>query len=292
MPYGQSPWEDAASGAQGMGSGMARIMQAQQVGRMRAQQFAAQLAIRQQQEQIQQQRLQMDQQETGARIPLLKAQTGEADSVTAKNKQEVGRQGEMDDLARAVANNVFRQRVPGGEAAALRGDFTGTPGPTIANDQVLNQGDLVRNAMQLIAMHNPNELSTMMMGKNIPRGDVNFNPLTQEQVQGNPPAAPTGAPIDPASGMTAYQTLALQLQKSRMADQEKRTQAIFDKLHTSPEWQMEHGDETDTGDSSNSNKGKKPSRAQASEYVKKYGSPQAATKQLQTEGFDTSGYAD
>lgn len=241
MPYGQSPWQDAAAGTQNMGTSMARIAMAQQIGRMRAQQFAAQMALRQQQEGINQQRVGIDQQRLDAQIPEFQARTYEATSTGDKNYQDIARQDKMDELARAIAVNKFQQMVPGGESAVLSGDITGQPGPTAAGANVLNQADMVRNALQLIAMHNPNELSTMMMGKNIPQGDVNYNPLTEEKVQGLPPRPPSGAPIDPASGMTPYQVQALLLQKSRLADEEKRIDIMFKKAH---QWDAFTGDDS------------------------------------------------
>ena len=276
MPYGQSPWQDAAEGTGAMGSSMARIMMAQQAGRLKAQQFAQQMALRQAQEQVQQGREESQAQETQARIPLINAQTDEAKSVTGKNTQEVERQAKMDELAHAVAVNMFKQRVPGGVPGAMA---RGGGGPTIAAENELNQGDLVRNAMQLIGMKDPNGLTTMMMGKNIPQGDVNFNPLTQDRVEGLPPRPPTGAPIDPGTGMTSYQSMALALQRARMADQDKRTEAIFEKLHMSPEWQMEHPDDSVTGGDSGGTGTNAPSGSKQLDA-------QTASKILQQAGGD------
>lgn len=241
MPFGQSPWMTAAGGMENMGNSMANIARAQMIGRMRAQEFAQQIAIRQAQEEVQRERMQnelsLGQQRLDMEAPEYSARTKASEASATETNQKVQRQTQMDELAHQLALAVTRQRFPGGVMPS--------GGPSIENAQRANQMDVVRNAIQLMGMKDPNGVTTMMMGKNIPRGDVNYNPITQERIEGLPPAAPSGAPIDPDTGMTPYQFQQLLLQKSRMADEEKRTEMIMERLKMDPKYQFFKDDSTD-----------------------------------------------
>lgn len=219
MPqYGQSPWAEAGAGIENLGGSMARIALAQQIGRQKAQQFAQQQAL-------EQAYLRIAQDKGAAEIPEIQARTGVLSAQGQKAQQDIARQNQMDDLARAVAGNMFQKQVPGGVTQLMaggdgqdmrtpeqvaRGMSPTNVGPTQQNADALNQGDLVRNAVQLIGMNNPAQLEQMMRGVNIPRGGVNLNELTGVQTMGQPGANEV---------ITPYQQALIQLGQDRLAQQ-------------------------------------------------------------------------
>lgn len=221
MPqYGQSPWAEAGEGISNVGGSMARIALAQQMGRQKAQQWMQQQALEQAYLRIAQQKAQVE-------GPEVQARTGLIDTQRQAAQQNIGRQGQMDDLARQVAGNMFQKQVPGGVPNLMGGGVTapqeGQPdgasptnlGPSMQNASALNQGDLVRNATQLMAMNDPNSLERMSHGVNVPRGAINVNQLTGEQTQGMPPAQSQAY-----YGMTPYQTEQIQMQRERLGMQQ------------------------------------------------------------------------
>lgn len=261
MPYGQSPWIDAGNSAQEVGSSLTRIAMARQIGQQRAQQFAQQIALRAQQEAINQQR-------ANSQGDVDVARVGNLNSTTDLNYQKFGHNDQMDTLARAIGQNIYNQKLPGGVSQALSpqpaqmtmpqgGDFSSIQmqlptqgGPTVQAGQQVNQADLIRNVMQLIAMHNPNELGTMMMGKDIPRGAVNVNEITGEQTQGMPPAMPAqnASMKDPVSGLTPYQVQQLILAKARLKDEEDSRKITDTMRENSPDYKMAIADRSESGD--------------------------------------------
>jgi hypothetical protein len=213
------------------GGSMARIALAQQVGRQRAQQYKQQMALEQAYLEIARQKAQQEGGEIGVRTNVL--QQGLED--TQKNN----------DLARAVAGNMFQKQVPGGMNAVMTGrlgpnmnqspmqmptvgDVTSgqsampssfvTPemmgssptnvGPTQQNAEQLNQGDLVRNAVELMARSNPALLERMMEGVNVGPNQVNRNLLTGDVTRGMPAIE------------TPYQQAMVNLGQSRLQEQE------------------------------------------------------------------------
>lgn len=216
MPqYGQSPWSEAGEGIGNLGGSMARIALAQQMGRQKAQQFAQQQALEQAYLRIAQQKQQSD-------VPEVQARTGLLNAQTDVQKQNIGRTSQMDDLARAVAQNMYLKQVPGGMNQLMAGgdgpDMRGPQqiaqgisptnvGPTQQNADAMNQGDLVRNAVQLIGMNNPAQLEQMMHGVNIPKGAVNVNELTGQRTEGMP------------QEISPYQNAMIQLGQDRLAQQ-------------------------------------------------------------------------
>lgn len=235
MPqYGQSPWADAGAGMENVGSSMARIALAQQIGRQKAQQFAQQQAL-------ERAYLQMAQQKNASEVPEIDARTQVLRAQGAKEQQDVSRQGQMDDLARAVAGNMFQKQVPGGVMNLMGGGVTQSQpaqalpyggirnegasptnvGPSMQNSEVLNQGDLVRNAVELIGMNNPAQIEQMMHGVNIPAGGVNVNELTGQQTMGQPSAAEVYSPYRQAMAQMAQDRIGMQqAQGNRRLDQQ------------------------------------------------------------------------
>lgn len=221
MPqYGQSPWAEAGAGMENVGGSMARIALAQQIGRQRAQQFMQQQALNQAY-------LRLEQEKQQSAMPEMQARTGLYNAQTAKANQDVIRQGTMDDLAQAVAGNMFQKQVPGGVSNLLAGGVGqntqtipgASPtnvGPTMQNAQALNQGDLVRNAYQLMGMNDPNSLERLIHGVNIPKGAENVNQLTGEQTMG------------PEMTMSDYQRQALALRQQGLDMQGRLGQRRLD----------------------------------------------------------------
>lgn len=310
MPYGQSPWEDASSSVENVGAGFSRIALARAIGRQRAQQFAQQMALREQALDIQRQRAQQQGDVDQARI-------GQLGSATDVNYQKIGRQDEMDELARQIGMNVFRRQLPGGirqamapqpnmdlSPAELDASPMGTEdvrtfvplsaqpdigatqgGPTVGGLARFNQADLVRNVMQLISMHNPNELGTMMLGKDISRGAVNYNPVTGEQIMGPPAASPKPDFRDPETGMTPYQVQQLILQRARLKDAEDYDKIRNVKAKEDPMYKMGVQDESESSDdeseSSDEQSADKELDAQtASQFLQRAGGDKDKARQM------------
>ena len=302
MPYGQSPWEDASDSVGNVGASLSRVAYARAIGQARANQFAQQMAIRQAQLQIQRERLQQQ----GA---LDTAREGQADSAAGVNYQKMDRQDQMDVLARAIGQNVFQKQMPGGVRAAMgpmQGQGANTPidisaemmhpsinpqpdnaaiqgGPTTQGAGQLNQADLVRNVMQLIAMHNPNELGTMMLGKDISRGGVNYNPVTGEMIMGQPPAPGRTSYVDPDTGMTPYQMQQLIIERARLKDEEDSRKIANTLKKNSPDYKMAiaDGSESDDEGAADSQSGSKQlDAATAKDFLQKAGGNKDKARQM------------
>lgn len=205
-----------------------------------------------QQQALEQAYLRIAQQKAQVEGPEVQARTGLIDTQRQAAQQNIGRQGQMDDLARQVAGNMFQKQVPGGVGNLMGGGVTApmegqslpygggvmqdgasptNVGPSMQNASALNQGDLVRNATQLMAMNDPNSLERMSHGVNVPRGAINVNQLTGEQTQGMPPAQSQAY-----YGMTPYQSEQVQMQRERLGlsqDNSNRRMDAYDRKNLS-----------------------------------------------------------
>jgi hypothetical protein len=288
-----SGWQDAGAQVQGIGANMSRVALA--VARQRYVQ-----AAQQQREALAIARLAMQQQVANSTMQRNAASMDKSQMDAAMTGEKMSA---ANQLGMAAARETGMRGVPSVEDIASGG------GPTLKG---ADMSGMVNKAM----LAGASQYSRGLFGKgvdtyamhNVPQGDVTVNPMGDVMAVGQPKQF---APGNEKSSLAAlYRSAASFVEKANAPDpitgQQNKSLMMTPQytnamrvLRTVPllmTGEKEGGD--NPKDVSTEPPGgmkaasKHPTKSMAADYVKKYGSPEAAKKQLQSEGWDISDYAD
>ncbi len=204
MPYGQSPWLGASDSVDNVGQSMSRIALAQQMGRQRAQQFAAQQALREAYFQMDQQKQQQGQQLNDARTQQIAAATALAQA----KQQQVGQQTGAGD-ALGFDLNQFAQAQGMSDPSVARSIL-----PFIAQQQGV-----------LAASHPQN------IGVQVPQIMESLDPRMRQLIATRTPIMqhvnPEQTLFDAGRGQPVFQGPPRQQQSGRMSPEDQKRMAMM-----------------------------------------------------------------
>lgn len=313
MPYGSNPWGDISGATARMQQSMANIALMQRQAQYRMQQQAAQQALEQQRVGIERQAEDRMGRATDSTITYQGAEGRRADAETKKYGQEY-------NLAQQTMDTQQRGgRLKGYEGSPNIMSMVQDPfsGPQIMSDlraaNVVPQGQFQIDPQQLIqAIHGAlgaqafqqgmgTPASAQRMTKPIQMGpnQTSFDPFSRQPMMQTGPAA-----MNPyqQQHLGIEQTRADELARHNQQNEALRLREVSGRIvgelgRGFQEGQLMEGARnelaTSMGIPYNQDSGsttKKPTRAMAADYVKKYGAK--AKEQLKSEGYDLSGYAD
>lgn len=296
--YTSSPWSGGASAADEIGSSLRRLTMA--------------MAQKNAMQRFQQQRMALMQQQAQMRGGLEQAQAGHAEAQTGYENARTKHQGLVDQAA---------QDYQKGAVAQSEGPDFMMNGPTIADAgkmdlaRLMGERALVRGLGGNVdnppsGTVNPgqeriNTLNGDVMGylppnpsfHSVPAGGTPYVMGGDGQAQQQGPQS--GFRPSPVQGMRPSDIRGMAgtmggIMGSQYAPPEsvKMAQEVFPMLVQAFTNQMQLPIKAVDTSPGNASQSKKPTRQQAADLVTKLGSKEAAMKQLQQSGFDTSGYAD